>query len=612
LLLMVLRENPRIGVVNQLLQPLTDAAAVRGMNIMTQTGKGEARRDSDIEFRWGVKIPLRDGVRLNATMYTPKWQSAPTPCIFTLTPYISDTYHERGVFFAKHGLPFVIVDVRGRGNSEGVFRPMIQEAKDGYDIVEWLAAQPYCNGKVAMWGGSYGGYVQWATAKEFPPHLVTIVPVAALCCGVDFPMRNNIFYPYVVQWLTLTSGRAYQIRIFSDNAFWSAIYRRWHESGRPFRDVDSVLGNPSPVFQEWLTHPEPDAFWDAHNPTAEEYGRLQIPILTITGSYDDDQPGALEHYREYMRHASPAVRAQHHLVIGPWDHAGTRTPQVQFGGLTFEPASLLDLPMLHLEWYAWVMQNGPKPEFLKKPVAYYVMGAERWQYADTLEAVTVRHQRYFLDSGSNATDIFSAGSLRATPGTGQPDTYRYDPRDTDGIEVTAEARTSGGSLVDQSVTLALCGKALVYHSEPFENDIEISGFFKLSAWISIDCPDTDLYVSVCEISLDGSSIRLSTDAIRARYREGRRTQKLIAAREPLRYDFDRFTFVSRQIERGHRLRLVVAPMGRLIETTFVEKNYNAGGIVAEESVKDGKPVIVRLFHDDAYQSVLYVPIGRSE
>jgi putative CocE/NonD family hydrolase len=565
-----------------------------------------------IHMQWGVKIPLRDGIYLNATVYVKNNCKTPSPCVFSLTPYVSDTDHERGVYFASRGLPFVIVDTRGRGNSDGIFRPYIQEASDGYDVVEWLARQSYCNGKVGMWGGSYGGYGQWATAKEFPPHLSTIVPVAAPYMGVDFPMRNNIFNPFVMQWITFTSGRASQTKIFSDSAFWSAIYREWHESGRPFRDVDTVTGNPSTLFQEWLTHPAPDSYWDAHNPNADQYAQLSIPILTITGSCDDDQAGALEHYKEHTRNASPAGRAQHYLIIGPWDHSGTRRPTLDFGGLTFGPESLLDLATLHWQWYAWTMQNGAKPEFLKKPVAYYVMGAERWRYADTLEAITASHQPHFLDSAGNANDVFSAGALGSVPGIGPPNAYTWDPREVYGAEVDAEARTHGGSLVDQSVTLALSGRQLVYHSAPFEQDMEVSGFFKLSVWISIDCPDTDLYASVYEIGLDGVSIRLSTDAIRARYREGLRTAKLIRTDSPLRYDFERFTFVSRQVKRGHRLRLVIASMGRLVETTFAEKNYNNGGVVAEECVEEARPVTVRLFHNDVYPSALYVPLGHAE
>src|SRR5687768_841218 len=108
----------------------------------------------EVEFRWGARIPMRDGVHLNATLYLPKGQANPSASIVTMTPYVSDTYHDRGMFFAAAGLPFVVVDVRGRGNSEGVFRPRIQEARDGHDVVQWLGTQPYCNGKVGMWGGS--------------------------------------------------------------------------------------------------------------------------------------------------------------------------------------------------------------------------------------------------------------------------------------------------------------------------------------------------------------------------------------------------------------------------------------------------------------------------
>jgi len=564
---------------------------------------------SEVQIQWGVKIPVRDGIHLGATLYLPKGRSVPAPSIVSLTPYIADSAHEVGIYLSAHGFPFVAVDVRGRGNSEGVFRPFIQEANDGYDVVEWLARQSFCNGKVAMRGGSYLGFVQWATAKERPPHLATIIPAAAPRLGVDFPARNNIFQPYLVQWLTYTSGSAAQTRLFSDGPFWSMLFRRWHESGKPFRDIDTMSGFSSPIFHEWLAHPEPGAFWDAYNPTADEYAQIQIPILTITGSYDDDQPGALEHYREHLRNASASARGRHYLIMGPWDHAGTRTPSPEFGGLRFGAASLLDLQKLHLEWYAWTMQSGPKPEFLRRPVAYYVMGAERWRYADTLEAVTAHHEPYYLDSTTNANDVFTAGSLGPLPGKGEPDTYSYDPRDTNGPEVGAEARAQGGSLVDQNVTLALHGRQLVYHSAPFEMDKELSGFLKFSAWIAIDCPDTDLYVSVHEIALDGSSIRLSTDAIRARYREGLRKARLISTIKPLRYDFDRFTFISRRIKRGHRLRLIVAPMGRLIETTFSEKNFNAGGVVAEESEADARPVTVWLFHDEAHPSALHIPWG---
>jgi len=563
--------------------------------------------DADrVQWQWGVQVPMRDGVRLNATVYTPRDQIAPAPCIFTLTPYIAQSYHDRGIYFASHGYPFLTIDVRGRGNSEGEFRPLIQEAKDGYDVVEWLARQPYCNGKVAMWGGSYAGYDQWATAKEFPPHLATIVPAAAPYAGVDFPMRGNIADTYLMQWLTLTSGRASQDKLFGDSVFWNSQNREWFESGAPFKDLDTHLGNPSATFQLWLTHPHLDDYWDSYNPTAEQYAKLSIPILTITGSYDGDQPGALAHYHEYMKHSSPEGRARHYLVIGPWDHAGTRTPTAAFGGLTFGNASLADLPKLHLDWYAWTMQGGARPEFLEKHVAYYVMQADKWRYADTLESVTAESRAYHLDSTNSASDVLASGSLNVAIARGMPDRYVYDPHDfsTAALEVASDPTV----LTDQSLIYAQRGKLLVYHSPPFEQDTEVSGFFKLSAWLAIDQPDTDFSVFVYEIRQDGSSILLTNDLKRARYRESAREDKLITTHKPLQYDFTGFTFTSRQIKKGSRLRLVIAP----INSIYSQKNYNSGGKVSTESMKDARAVTVTLYHDRAHPSALFMPLGQKE
>ena len=556
-----------------------------------------------VRFQWSTLIPLRDGVRLHASIYSPPNTQAPTPCIFTLTPYTTQSYHDRGVYFASHGLTYLVVDSRGRGDSEGEFKPLIQEASDGYDVTEWLARQPYCNGKGAMSGGSYTGYDQWATAKEFPPHLLTIVPTAAPYAGVDFPMRGGNFYPFLVQWLTLVGGHTLQGNVTGDGAFWSAMFRQWFESGRPYSELDRLTGTVWPVFHEWLAHPDVDSYWDHYNPSPEQYAKLSIPILTITGSYDDDQPGAIAHYRQFMKYAAKEARARHFLVIGPWDHGGTHAASAQVGGLTFGPASLLDIAKLHVDWYAWTMSDGPRPDFLKQPVAYYVMGAERWRYADTLEGVTKEHKSLYLHSDGDASDVFHSGSLRESSREGRPDSYVYDPRDVSGAAL--EEKIDPASLTDQTLTLANRGKLLVYHSEPFPQDTEVSGFFSLSAWISIDQPDTDFLVSVYEIRPDGTSVQLTHDIQRARYRESPRHPKLITTRDPLQYEFNGFTFISRRVAQRSRLRLVIAP----VNSIFAQKNYNSGKDVANESVRDARAVTVRLYHDAVHPSVLRVPVG---
>ncbi|MEP6510200.1 MAG: CocE/NonD family hydrolase [Dokdonella sp.] len=555
-----------------------------------------------IKFQWGVKIPLRDGVKLNATLYQPRDQPQPLPCVFTLTPYIAQTYHERGMYFAAHEYVFLTVDVRGRGNSEGEFTPLLQEAKDGHDVVEWLATQPYCNGKVAMWGGSYAGYDQWATAKEFPPHLATIVPVASPKPGVDYPMQHNMFYSYDMQWLALVSGHTSQENVFGDSAFWSAQFKRAFQAHAPFNELDRYVGNPSPIFQSWISHPAQDAYWDSFSPTPEQLAKLSLPILSICGQYDGDQPGALAYYRDAMRDGSAQAQAKHYLIIGPWDHAGTRTPKADVGGLKFGPAALLDMNALHKEWYDWTMKDGAKPKFLQDRVAFYVTGEEAWRYAPTLDAATTRTDTWYLDStAARANDVFASGDLRANPGRSQPDRYIYDPLDTSSAAWEEEDLPNG--LTDQRGVLGASGKALFYHSPAFAADTDVAGFFKLSAWIALDQPDTDISVSVFEIKPDGSSVFLTSDAIRARYRHSLRDATLAKPGAIERYDFDHFTFVARRIAKGSRLRLVIGPMNSM----YAEKNYNAGGVVTDESGKDARKVTVTLYHDATHASALSLP-----
>jgi putative CocE/NonD family hydrolase len=556
-----------------------------------------------LDMQWAVKIPARDGVKLNATVFTPHGQKQSLPVIFTFTPYIGDSYTDRAVYFAKHGYVYALVDVRGRGNSGGEFEPFVNEGRDGYDIVEWFAKQPYCNGKVTMWGGSYAGFDQWTTLKEFPPHLVTIVPAAAAHPGVDFPFQYNIFAPYDVQWLTFTSGVTGNSSLFGNRGFWAAKARDMYMSHSAFQDFDKLAGNPSAVFQKWVKHPTADAYYDAMVPSPEQYKRIRVPILTITGHYDGDQPGAFTFYTRHMKNGTAEAKASHYLIIGPWDHAGTRTPRAEVGGLKFGEASVLDLNKLHAEWYDWAMKGTAKPAFLKKRVAYYVVGAEEWKYADSLESISNAVMTLYLDSNGNANDVFRAGALvEGMPVMAVVDTWIYDPLDT--RPGATEPDDEPNFLTSQRTVLNLFGEGVVYHSVPFGEATEISGFPKLTVWLQMDVPDTDLGVDLYEILPDGSSVALTGATMRARYRESLREAKPVLLGRVERYVFDNFTFFSRRVAKGSRLRLVI----RSINSTGAEKNYNSGGDVAAETSKDAKTAHIALVHDTGHPSALELPI----
>jgi len=555
-------------------------------------------------MRWGVKIPMRDGVTLNATVFLPKGQKDPVPVIFTLTPYIGDSYMDRAMYFAQHGYVYALIDVRGRGNSGGAFEPFVNEGKDGYDVVEWLAKQPFCNGKVTMWGGSYAGFDQWTTLKEFPPHLATIVPAAAAHPGVDFPFEHNIFGPYIEQWLSFTSGATSNANLFGNSAFWGAKAREYYDTHAAFREYDRIAGNPNAVFQKWLDHPVPDAYYDAMVPTPEEYKRIQFPILTITGHYDGDQAGAFTYYKRHMEYGSAEAKANHYLIIGPWDHAGTRSPRREVAGLKFGEASVLDLNNLHTEWYDWTMKNGKKPEFLKKRIAYYVVGegAENWKYADSLESISNEKRTLYFGSNGSAESVFQSGALREKSVAGATtDKWTYDPLDIRPGD--AEVDEEGG-LTSQSAVMNTYGNGAIYHSEPFAESTEITGFLKLTLWLAMDVPDTDLDVDVYEILPGGGSVQLTSASMRARYRESLRQEKLVSPGKTEKYVFDNFTFFSRRIAKGSRLRVFV----HCPNTPNVEKNYNSGGVVTMETAKDAKTAHITLVHDAEHPSALELPV----
>jgi putative CocE/NonD family hydrolase len=367
--------------------------------------------------------------------------------------------------------------------------------------------------------------------------------------------------------------------------------------------LDEIVGNESPIFHSWLAHPTQDDYWQAMWLTNDQYDRIDLPILTITGAYDGDQPGALRYYRQHMASSSPA-RDQHYLIIGPWNHAGTRTPAAEFGGLKLGKASLLDLNALHLAWYDWTLKEGEKPAFLEKRVAYYVMGAEEWKYADSLEAISDVTRRLYLNStDGRAGDAFHSGVLQdSPPGPSKPDRYTYDPLDVRPAEIEQEEIKN--YLTDQRYALSLFGSGLVYHSQPFSEETEISGLVRLVAWLALDVPDTDFWVTLYEIQANGSSIQLSEAALRARYRNSLSREELVTPGEINRYVFDSFTFFSRRIAKHSRLRLVIkAP-----NSIYVQKNYNSGGVVAQESGADARTAQVTLYHDEEHPSFLELPI----
>ncbi len=551
-------------------------------------------------------IPLDDATRLHARIWKPQ-NTEPAPAIFTLTPYTADDVHQQGSYFAKHGYTYVSVDTRGRGDSEGTFSPLNNEGKDGAQIVEWIAGQPWCDGRVAMEGLSYRGMVQWQTLAEHPPALKTIVPTASVYPGWDFPNPNGIFLSYAARWLGFTQGAAFQVNLFSDSKYWNSKYMQRYKNHLPFADLDSLTGIPSKFFEKWIRHPSYDAFWKKMNPEPSDYAKIDLPVLTITGHFDSDQPGALKYYNHHMQHGSASGKEQHYLLIGPWSHFGTLHPEKEHRGLAFGKNSVLNMKKLHLDWYNHVFRNGKKPEQLKDRVTYYVMGKNQWKHAPSLDSVATDTMTWYLSSpDSHAKDVYNSGRLEPqAPSQADTDQMKYDPLNTpvESADLADKTSYTGNGLAFREGWKK--GDQLVYHTPPIEKDTEISGRMQLDAYIELNVPDTDLLAAVYEVRPDGKTIYLGECPLRARYRKGVEEPDLVTPGKVHHYQFDRFYWFSREIKAGSRIRLVIAPLN----TPKRDKNYNSGGKTIHETDQDARTATIKLHMSGKHPSFLSLPVA---
>lgn len=569
--------------------------------------RGHAPRPDTVSFVYtDVMIPAGEGTRLHGRLYRPEPVEKARPTIFSFTPYTADDAHEYGSYFARHGYAYLNVDVRGRGGSEGTFRPMLQDGPDGAGVVRWIARQPWSDGRVGMRGGSYRGMVQWQILSQGPPEpLVTVVPTASAYPGWDFPNPGGIFLSYATRWLAFVQGDASQGSLFGDSDLWETRYRVMHREGRAFRELDEITGlslRSGRLFERWIEHPHLDEYWRAPSPDSADYRRLDLPILTVTGHFDGDQPGALRYYRKHVRYGSRPGTRQHYLLIGPWSHGGTRDPEAELGGLAFADTAALDMNALHRQWFDWVLRGGSRPAVLEDRVVYYVMGADRWRSAPSLRAVADTARRLYLRSpDGRPDDPFSSGRLTGSPPP-EPDADRYvhDPRDTADVatleSMEGDYTAPGAAFLD--------GPKLVYHSAPVEEGFELSGQMRLDAWIELDVPDTDMAAWVYEIRPTGKTIHLGESVLRARHRLGVDTVALAEPGTVHRYRFDRFYWTSRRIREGSRIRLVLAPLN----DPERQKNYNSGGPPMRETVEDARTATVQLHTGPDRPSVLVLPV----
>jgi putative CocE/NonD family hydrolase len=549
-----------------------------------------ATEPCEVWIDFNQRVPMRDGVTLSADVYRPK---APGryPVILQRTPYLKTSSRalEVGREFAKRGFVYVWMDVRGRGDSDGEFVPYRNDGRDGYDAIEWCAAQPWSDGNVGTIGGSYAGRIQWLAALEQPPHLRTmVVLVTPSDPFVEWPTGTP--NPMHMCWIHMTSGRALQN---TDAVDWMKVYEHL-----PLLTMDERAGRVSPHWREELAHEQYDDYWRAIA-YQDKFDRVNVPVLHISGWYDDELIGTPLNFQGMVERApTPEARKNQKMLIGPWIHQVNRSRTI--GEVDFGPTALIDLEGYQARWFdRWLRQNENGID-TEPPVRIFVMGENRWRDENEWPLARTQTTSFYLHSGGKANSRFGDGTLSTTaPADEPPDKYRYDPaRPTPFITDEVSSQIGGA---DDYAAVQRRDDVLVYVTPPLEEAVEVTGYVRVELFASSSAPDTDFMAMLFDVHPNGFAQRLCDGMVRARFREGMETQKLIEPGKVYRYDIDCWA-TSQVFAKGHRIGVQIS------SSAFpkYDRNLNTG-----ESMATGTRMEVaeqRIFHNAEYPSRLILPI----
>ena len=517
-----------------------------------------AQDHSDLRIMRHQAVPMQDGVNLFADIYLPA-EAAKYPTIVVRTPYGVQRpgMHETMVSLARHGYAVVLADVRGRYESEGIWDPFRDEAKDGYDIIEWAAIQPFSNGKVGLQGGSYLGHNQWAAASQKPPHLEVIVPRVA---------STNIY----ANWLTM--GGAFRL---SFNFGWGAVRmpykimlpQFWHQMDfmpenlkyenllmhLPLVDMDEH-GSHEAIkhYRDWLKHQSYDDYWKSIS-DEERFDQISVPAYTMGGWFDIFVQGTVNGFVGMRNHgATPEARREARMMIGPWGHGVSQS----FGGWDFGPGAVRDATLRERQFYDYHLKGISSTLNEEKPVQIFYMGANQWRGEDNWPIPGTEYREVYLTSDGHANSVRGDGALSFDqPNSAKSDVYLYDPKQpvptTGGNNCCGTPTLSGPR--DQR-PLERREDVLVYTSDVLQEAITIAGNIKMKLYAATDGKDTDWMIKLVDVQPDGYAFPVSEGILRARFREGTDHMKLLEKDEVYAYDIEMMP-TANVFMPGHRIRI---------------------------------------------------------
>jgi putative CocE/NonD family hydrolase len=549
---------------------------------LISTTSSPATDENDTSTFQTTHMLLRDGVQL-AVDYLKVSEIGRFPVILELTPYgrgpLGINYRYEAQYWRKHGYAFVIADCRGTGDSQGEMAFFSREGQDGYDLIEWIACQPWSNGRVAMRGSSYSGTNQWYIAREQSPHLLCITPSATLGRPMeDVPYFNGAFaVGWAIDWIghSVNTAKSPIIQSHPDPTTWP--------THRPLQTLDVfAAGKMLPLFRTFLDHPMYDAFWRSIDFTPNDFARITIPSLAFTGWFDGTMYGTIWRFQEASRYAQR--NTDQFLIIGPYTHANapdggydyqTGKPMKTVGDLPVpDNAFLPGFNMTH-EFFDWCLKDGPRPEWKRAKV--FVTGSNRWITRDLFPPPESYARSLFLASEGHANGISGDGRLQWEPPTiGTIDSYSYNP--------TSPVRSDMGEKsikLPIDINLYLNRKdVLVYTTKPLNKSITVIGDVVVELLVSTTARDTDFVIEVMDVMTDDRSIKLGSRAagqLRARYRNGFDREVFMLPNQTYRVRIE-LREIGHTFLANHRIRLAI--MSSFFP--WISANPNTGASIASD------------------------------
>jgi putative CocE/NonD family hydrolase len=575
----------------------------------------EGSMTDSIRVDTNIPMKMRDGIVLMSDVYRPD-DSERHPAIVVRTPYSKGLGGNSDFLSAQHaafaGYAFVIQDTRGRFASGGEFMPGAQEGKDGYDTIETVAAEPWCDGNVGTVGSSYLGRNQWQAALEQPPHLKAIAPSIATAGPLsDFRLGGPIDLEQSISWFT---------------AMAIDMLERQRQQGKDVSEAREMLDqarlNPGEVYSHLPLKDVPhfqfeglkeasvarmtDALPDSIKTEDDlhwAYEKITVPCFHAGGWYDIFSGSLFAGFRGMKEHGgSEVAREGQHVLCGPWGHGGSLLAYV--GGLHFGPAgsAIATFTMQrHITFFDRYLK-GIEGRHMA-PVRYFVMGANRWRNADAWPLPNTDWQRFYLHSKGRANTAAGDGVLsRDDPAAEPPDVYVYDPRfpvPTVGGRVLPTGTLIPGPFDQTSIEGR--GDVLCYTTPELSEALEVTGPLKLHLFAATSTRDTDFTAKLIDVRPNGAAYNVAEGVIRARYRKSVLKAEFVTPGETNEYVID-LAVTSIVFGPGHRIRLDVT------SSNFprIDRNMNTGNAFGEDT--EGVPAVQTVYHQPDRASYIDLPV----